>query len=48
MLSWLQNKMPGPPHRARNALLYMDLEAEELTKPEVARLITMAGLDSLP
>ena len=48
VLSRLQNKMPGPPHRARNALLYMDLEAVDLTKPEVARLITMAGLDSLP
>ena len=48
VLSCLQDKMPGPPHRARNALLYMDLEAEDLTKPEVARLITMAGIDSLP
>lgn len=44
----LQNKMPGPPHRARNALLYMALEAGDLAKPEVARLITMAGLDSAP
>lgn len=48
VLSCLQDKMPGPPHRARNALLYMDLEAEDLTKPEVARLITMAGIDLLP
>ena len=48
VLSCLQDKLPGPPHRARNALLYMDLEAEDLTKPEVAWLITMAGIDSLP
>ena len=48
VLSCLQNKVPGPPHRARNALLYLDLEAEDLTKPEVVRLITMAGIDYLP
>jgi hypothetical protein len=44
----MQEKMPGPAHRARNALLYMQLENEDLSRPDASELITMAGLDSLP
>ena len=44
----LQEKVPGPAHRARNALLYLQLENKDLVRPEVLDLISMAGLDSLP
>ncbi len=48
VFSLLQKKVPGPPHRARNALLYLQLRHIDIPKAEVADLMAIAGLDSLP
>ncbi len=44
----VQGKRPGPPHRARNALLYLQLRQVEINQAEVRDLLAMAGLGSLP
>ena len=43
-----QRKKPGPPHRARNALLYLQLRQADVDVAEVRDLLATAGLDSMP
>ncbi len=49
MLS-VQRKKPGPPHRARNALLYLQLRQidTDIDQTEVRNMLAIAGLDSMP
>lgn len=44
----VQRKIPGPPHRARNALLYLQLRQGDVNQAEVRDLLAIAGLDSMP
>ncbi len=48
VVALVQRKKPGPPHRARNALLYLQLRQEDIDPTEVRNMLEMAGLDSMP